>query len=87
MGLKKSYKSKIAANGQVVIPKELRDALGLHHGDIVTIQSEEVDGQVIKIVIGRPRVTFSSLVGLLPAADQRSPYEKDLKKLDDEEMT
>ena len=87
MSVKKSYKSKLAVNGQVVIPKELRDALGLHPGDVITIQSEEVDGQVIKIVIQRPRVTFSSLVGLLPVADREATYNKDLQKLDDEEMT
>ena len=87
MSVKKSYKSKLAVNGQVVIPKELREALGLHPGDFITIQSEEVDGQVIQIVIQRPRVSFSSLVGLLPVADREATYNRDLQKLDDEEMT
>ncbi|MBF0441229.1 MAG: AbrB/MazE/SpoVT family DNA-binding domain-containing protein [Oligoflexales bacterium] len=86
MRLKKVYKSKLAANGQIVIPKELRDSLGLRPGDIITIQSDEIDGHVMQIVIQRSRVTFTSLVGLLPSTDKRDSYSKDLKNLDNEEM-
>ena len=54
VGAKKLYRSKMAANGQLVLPKELRDALGLAGGDVLIIQSEDQGNGLIEITIQRP---------------------------------
>lgn len=59
------YKSKIATNGQVVIPKELRDVMGMKPNDLIKfILSTSEDGPAeVRITIDSQE--FSSLVGLL----------------------
>lgn len=42
----KTATSKISEKGQTTIPKEIRDALGIHSGDLIQY---EVEGNVIKL--------------------------------------
>ncbi len=90
MGVKKLYQSKLAANGQLVLPKELRDALGLAGGDVVTIQAESQDNGVIEVSILVPRTGFRGLIGQWSsktmANKDASDWNEDLKRLDDEDM-
>ena len=64
MPLSKKFPSKIAANGQVVVPKELRDGLGLKGGDIVVFSADEHAG-IIRVTMSKPTISFSSRVGAL----------------------
>ena len=84
MSKKKSYRSRIAANGQVVIPKELRDALHLKGGDAILFDAEEVEG-IVRVAIRKPWVSFSSLIGTLKHLSGKT-YDVILKNLDEEEM-
>ncbi len=88
MGAKKLYYSKIAANGQMVLPKELREALDLSGGEVLNIIAEDRGGGVIIVTIQRPRKKFTELIGLLslPEGGKSTDWEADLKRLDDEEM-
>ncbi|MBJ7597584.1 MAG: hypothetical protein DLM67_19570 [Candidatus Nephthysia bennettiae] len=47
--------TKVGAKGQVVIPKEIRDRVGLHPGTEVDVAAE--GGEII-VSIHRPRVTL-----------------------------
>ncbi len=42
----KTATSKISEKGQTTVPKEIRDALGIHSGDLIQY---EVEGNVIKL--------------------------------------
>lgn len=42
----KTATSKISEKGQTTVPKEIRDILGIHSGDLIQY---EVDGNVIRL--------------------------------------
>jgi len=84
MGIPKSYSTKVAANGQIVIPKELRDALGLKGGDIILFCTEEQPAGFLKIVLRRPSISFKSIVGTFKELSGR-PLGQILRQIDDEE--
>jgi AbrB family looped-hinge helix DNA binding protein len=91
MGAKKLYRSKMAANGQLVLPKELRDALGLAGGDVLIIQAEDQGDGLIEVTIQRPRTSFRGLIGQWAGKKGAKSvgvddWSDDLKRLDDEEM-
>ena len=89
MGTKKLYRSKIAANGQLVLPKELRDSLGLSGGEILIIQAEDKGNGNIEVTLQRPRTAFRAIIGLLSQGGSKTLHEDwagDLKRVDDEEM-
>lgn len=81
---KKSHSGKVAANGQVVIPKELRDALGLKSGDTIFFDAERTSTGLVRLVIRKPRLDFASLRGRLRHLSSE-PYQGLLKGLDSEE--
>ena len=91
VGAKKLYRSKMAANGQLVLPKELRDALDLAGGDVLIIQAEDQGNGLIEITIQRPRTNFRALIGQWSRKKGSKSvtvddWSDDLKALDDEEM-
>jgi len=43
--MSKSEKRKVGERGQITIPKEIRERLGISHGDEVTVQ--EKDGKLV----------------------------------------
>ena len=85
MGPSKSYLSKVAANGQVVIPKQLRDSLGLKGGDTILFSAEEKPPGILRVVLRKTSLSFRSMVGGFKALKGRPTHEI-LKDLDDEEM-
>ncbi len=80
----KTYVSTLATNGQVVIPKELREAMGLKGGDTVVFLAEEEKTGFLKISVRRPAPSFASMVGALKHLAGR-PYQEILHQLDSEE--
>jgi len=89
MGIKKLYRSKIAANGQLVLPKELRESLGLSGGEILIIQAEDKGNGNIEVTLQRPRTAYRAIIGLLSQSGSKTLHEDwsaDLKRVDDEEM-
>lgn len=89
MGNKKLYRSKIAANGQLVLPKELRESLGLSGGEILIIQAEDKGNGNIEVTLQRPRTAYRAIIGLLSQDGSKTFHEDwaaDLKRIDDEEM-
>ncbi len=86
MGVPKQYPSKIAANGQVVIPKELRETLGLKGGDTVLFYAEEQQAGIFKVVLRKPTLSFKAMVGAFKELEGR-PWREILKQIDDEEAT
>ena len=77
MAAPKKFTSKIAANGQVVVPKELRDLLSLKGGDSIVFIAEETGTGMIRIEL--------NMLGLFSDLKGRSTA-KILRELDDEEM-
>lgn len=55
--------SKVGPKGQVVIPKHVRDALGIEPGGLVEI---EQDGSEVRV---RKHASIDSLRGMLPPAE------------------
>jgi AbrB family looped-hinge helix DNA binding protein len=89
MGIKKLYRSKIAANGQLVLPKELRESLGLSGGEILVIQAEDKGNGNIEVTLQRPRTAYRTIIGLLSQGGSKTLHEDwaaDLKRADEEEM-
>jgi AbrB family looped-hinge helix DNA binding protein len=80
----KKFNSKVAANGQVVLPKELRDSLCIKGGDTIVFYAEENEGS-ITISIRRPSTLFGPIVGVLSQLKGR-PSKEILNELDSEEM-
>ena len=68
--------SKVGPKGQVVIPKAMREQLGLHPGDEVRF---ELEGRAVKVepaTSGRPlrgRLRDHDLVGMLEADRRAEP--------------
>jgi AbrB family looped-hinge helix DNA binding protein len=85
MSAVRAYKSKIAANGQVVLPKELRDALGLKSGDTIMFCAEKKESGLLTVVLRKPSLLFSAMVGTCKKLQGR-PLEEILRELDKEEM-
>lgn len=56
------YKAKVTSKGQVTVPKELREKMGLKQGDYLCIK-ETKEGYIIKKKIEED--TFSKYVGFL----------------------
>ena len=83
MAAAKLYVSRVATNGQVVIPKELREAMGLRGGDRVLFLVKQGSGPA-EVRLRKPAVSFSSKVGALRHL-ARKRYEPILKRLDREE--
>ena len=81
----RKFTSKVAANGQVVVPKELRDLLSLKGGDSIVFFAEETDSGLLKIVIRKPAPSFAKMVGIFSHLKGR-PLKEILKKIDSEEM-
>lgn len=84
MGRSKTFISTLATNGQVVIPKELREAMGLKGGDTVVFLAEEEKAGFLKVSVRRPAPLFASMVGALKHLAGR-PYREILYQLDGEE--
>jgi len=63
--------SKVGLKGQVVIPKALRDELGLHPGDVVTF---ELDGRGVRV---EPAHSGTALYGRFGGRDLVSMLEAD----------
>lgn len=80
----KSYPAKIAANGQVVIPKDLRDALLLKGGDTIFFELDTGKSGLLRINIKKASVHFESLIGSLKHLAHK-PYDEILRRLDEEE--
>ena len=81
----KKFTSKIAANGQVVVPKELRDLLNVKGGDSIVFLAEESATGMIRIEIRKPARSFKNMLGLIADLKGR-PAADVLKELDDEDM-
>ena len=81
----KFYSSKIAENGQVVIPKEIRDTLHLKGGEKILISIAYLGHGLPSIILRKPTLSFSSLVGIFSPLKGRT-IKKILRHLDDEEM-
>jgi AbrB family looped-hinge helix DNA binding protein len=64
----------MAANGQLVLPKELREYLGLSGGEILTIQAEDKGNGIIEVTIQRPRTAFRVIIGLLSKGGSKSTH-------------
>ena len=86
MATPRKFTSKIAANGQVVVPKELRDLLSLKGGDSIVFIAEETGTGMIRIELKKPTQSFKNMVGLFSDLKGR-PTEKILRELDDAEMS
>jgi len=80
----KAYASKLASNGQIVIPKELRDTLHLKGGDTVVFLAEEEDSGACQITLRKRTVSYRPAVGALHHLAGRD-YRKILAALDGEE--
>jgi len=80
----RKFTSKMAPNGQVVVPKELRDLLSLTGGETFDFLAEEGDLGMLKITLRRPAPSFKKLVGVMPELKGR-PVHKILREIDDEE--
>lgn len=85
MGAIRKFSSKLAENGQLVVPKELRELLALKGGDLIVFLAEEGESGLLKISIQKPRKSFAKMVGLFADLKGRSIREI-AKELDDEEM-
>lgn len=85
MGATKKFTSKIAANGQVVVPIELRVLLSLQGGDSIVFVAEQDDAGLFKIMIRKPTPSFKGLVGAF-AELSGSSHKDILKAIDREEM-
>lgn len=85
MGAVKKFTSKVAANGQVVVPKELRDLLSLKGGDSIVFFAEESETGLIKIMLRKPTPSFAKLFGIFSDLQGR-PVKEILKEIDSEEM-
>lgn len=59
------YKAKVATNGQVVIPKELRDILGVKANDQIKFILSTSENGPAEVRVTVDSQEFSSLVGLL----------------------
>jgi AbrB family looped-hinge helix DNA binding protein len=46
---------RVTSKGQVTIPVEVRDQLGIHPGDEVEIVAEEGSARIVKSNVGRSR--------------------------------
>jgi AbrB family looped-hinge helix DNA binding protein len=86
MATPRKFTSKVAANGQVVVPKELRDLLSLKGGDSIVFLAEETGTGMIRIEIKKPTQSFKNMVGILSDLKGRST-ETILRELDDEDMS
>lgn len=84
MGKSKTFVSTLATNGQVVIPKELREAMGLKRGDTVVFLAEEEKTGFLKVSVRRPAPSFASMVGVLKHLSGM-PYREILHQLNGEE--
>lgn len=85
MSAVKKFTSKMAANGQVVVPKELRELLSLTGGEMLVFLAEEGDSGMLKITLRKPAPAFNKLVGVMADLKGR-PVKAILRDLDDEEM-
>ena len=85
MGAQKKFISKLAANGQVVVPKELRDWLSLKGGDSIIFLAEESETGFLRIMIQRPSPSFSNIFGIFSDLNGK-PLKELLKSIDVEEM-
>lgn len=62
------YKSKIALNGQVVVPKELRQKLRLSKGDTVMFRVIDAgNGSPLTVEFEKEGASISDLLGILKA--------------------
>ena len=84
MQSQKAYVSKLASNGQVVIPKELRETLRLKGGDTVIFLAQEDKGGSVKITLQKRTVPYRSAVGALRHLANKD-YRQILRALDNEE--
>jgi len=68
------FKSKVARNGQIVIPKDVRDMLGLTWNDSVTFEIEQDANNISIVLLKKTKIPISSLIGkfqeLTPTADE-----------------
>lgn len=85
MSTLKAYKGKVATNGQVLIPKEIRESLGLKAGDAVLFCMEQQPSGALQLVVRRPFVSFKSMLGVCHDLTGR-PVSTILKEIDQEDM-
>ena len=85
MSAVKKFTSKMAANGQVVVPKELRELLSLTGGEMLVFLAEQSDSGMLKITLRKPAPSFKKLVGVMADLKGR-PVNAILRAIDDEEM-
>ncbi|MGY2896163.1 AbrB/MazE/SpoVT family DNA-binding domain-containing protein [Deinococcus sp. UYEF24] len=78
-----SQSAKITSKGQVTLPREIRERLGVRDGDRVRFEVE--DGQVV-LYPQRDTPSFAGMVGLSPAPDGQSAVGvvDDLRHADDD---
>lgn len=81
----KSYLGKVAVNGQVLIPKALRKALGISGGDAIEFCAEQQNNGVLHVVIRRPALSFNAMRGICKELSGR-PVSNILKEIDQEDM-
>jgi len=60
---KSALKSKVARNGQIVIPKDIRDMLGLKWNDSVTFEVEQDVNNITFVRLKKTKIAISSLIG------------------------
>ena len=70
-------KTKVGPKGQAVIPKEVRDVLGISPGDEVLF---EISDGVAKIGLAKGRSSVSELVAIVPKRNKLS-RDVDIKKI------
>ena len=75
--------AKITSKGQITLPREIRDRLGVHDGDRVRFELE--GGQVV-LYPQRDTPSFQGMIGLapLPAGQDARQVADDLRHDDDE---
>jgi AbrB family looped-hinge helix DNA binding protein len=83
--IKKNFTSKVASNGQVVVPLELRVLLSLKGGDSIVFLAEQDESGLIKVMLRKPNPSFKNMVGSLKSLSGR-PVKNILKEIDDEDM-
>lgn len=64
--------AKITSKGQITLPKEIRELLGVESGD--SVRFEVHDGKV-EVYPQKPRLDFQSMIGLLPRDDNMTAQE------------
>ena len=58
-------KAKVTSKGQLTIPKQVRQALGVREGDSLVFDVGEDDGEEVRVRVDRKPVSFADYAGIL----------------------